>query len=130
MRRRPYQIPHKFAEPRINIYKDGEVFQGIGGRRLGMQNEAPGQADLTLLANCWVNRDKAVKSEENRGNVVFEMSAPLCPRKDMLFAWIQRLFTKHRPNSSYPHLGARVGTQPCQQPPKLAGVFLSHCAKG
>ena len=81
MRRRPYQIPHKFTEPRINIYKDGEVFQGIGGRRLGMQNEAPGQ-----LANCWVNRDKAVKSEENRGNVVFEMSAPLYPRKDMLFA--------------------------------------------
>jgi hypothetical protein len=80
MRRRPYQIPHKFAEPRINIYKDGNVFQAIGGWRLGMQNKAPGQADLTLLANCWVDRNRTGKSEEDR-NVVFEMAAALYSKR-------------------------------------------------
>lgn len=85
MRRRPYQIPHKFAEPRINIYKDGNVFLGIGGRQLGMQKEAPGQADLTLLANCWVDRDRAVKSERRRTMVFRDNCYPLSQR-NMLFA--------------------------------------------
>ena len=87
-------ISPKFAEPRINIHKDENVFQVADG-----WVEREGQADLMLLDNsCPAGRGQCFISGRRRGEVVFERTAAPYSKRVSLICLYPKLptFTKHK----------------------------------